>query len=145
SRCSGGRGSSRSAGMSETWTALAYLLVAICFIAALKGLSSPRTARWGNLIGAVGAAIAVVVILLVERPDRLLAILAAMLVGAAGGAVAARRVAMTAMPQLVAIFNGVGGAAGAAVAALEITAGEDDRARLAVAAFTVLIGAVTLT
>jgi NAD(P) transhydrogenase subunit beta len=131
--------------MSDTWTSLAYLLVAVCFIIALKGLSSPRTARAGNAIGAVGAVIAVVVILVVERPDRLLAVLAAMLVGAAVGTVAARRVVMTAMPQLVAIFNGVGGAAGATIAALEIAGDGGDRARLAVAAFTVLVGAVACT
>jgi NAD(P) transhydrogenase subunit beta len=131
--------------MTESWTSLAYLLVAVCFIIALKGLSSPRTARAGNAIGAVGAVIAVVVILLVERPDRLLAILAAMLVGAAVGTVAARRVVMTAMPQLVAIFNGVGGAAGATIAVLEIAGDGEDRTRLAVAAFTVLVGAVACT
>lgn len=128
-------------------TSLAYLLVAVCFIVALKGLSSPRTARTGNAVGAAGAVLAVVVIVLVERPERLLLILAAVAVGAAIGTVAARRVVMTAMPQLVAVFNGVGGAAGAMVAGLEITAAGagPDRARLAVAAFTVLVGAVAFS
>jgi NAD(P) transhydrogenase subunit beta len=127
----------------QDWTELAYLLVAVCFIVALKGLSSPRTARAGNAVGAAGAVLAVVVVLLLERPDRLLAILAAMVVGGAVGAVAARRVVMTAMPQLVAVFNGVGGAAGALIAALELAADGTGRDRIAVAAFTVLIGAVT--
>jgi NAD(P) transhydrogenase subunit beta len=127
------------------WTGLAYLLVAVCFIAALKALSSPRTARVGNAVGAAGAILAVVVILLVERPDRLLPILAAMAVGGAVGAVAARRVVMTAMPQMVAVFNGVGGAAGATIAALELADGGVDQARLGVAAFTVLIGAVAFS
>lgn len=132
--------------MTETsWTALAYLLVAVCFIVALKGLSSPRTARAGNAVGAAGAVLAVVVILLVERPDRLLAILAAMVVGGAIGAVTARRVVMTAMPQLVAVFNGVGGAAGATIAALELADGTPAAGRAAVAAFTVLVGAVAFS
>jgi NAD(P) transhydrogenase subunit beta len=129
----------------QAWTALAYLLVAVCFIVALKGLSSPRTARAGNAVGAAGAVLAVVVILLLERPDRLLLILAAMVVGGGVGALAARRVAMTAMPQLVAVFNGVGGGAGAIIAGLELAGDGAGRDRLAVAAFTVLIGAVTLS
>ena len=131
----------------STWTGLAYLLVAVCFIGALKALSSPRTARVGNAVGAAGAVLAVVVILLVERPaaDRLLPILAAMVVGGAVGAVAARRVVMTAMPQMVAVFNGVGGAAGATIAALELADGGADETRLAVAAFTVLVGAVAFS
>jgi NAD(P) transhydrogenase subunit beta len=128
-----------------SWTALAYLLVAVCFIVTLKALSSPRTARVGNAVGAAGAVLAVVVILLVERPDRLLPILAAMAVGGAVGVVAARRVVMTAMPQMVAVFNGVGGAAGATIAALELADGGADRARLAVAAFTVLVGAIAFS
>jgi NAD(P) transhydrogenase subunit beta len=129
----------------SSWTGLAYLLVAVCFIVALKGLSSPRTARAGNAIGAAGAILAVVVILLLERPDRLLPILAAMVVGGAVGAVAARRVVMTAMPQMVAVFNGVGGAAGAVIAALELADATADDSRLAVAAFTVLVGAIAFS
>jgi len=133
--------------ITETWTALAYLAVAVCFIVALKGLSSPRTARVGNAIGAAGALVAVVVVILVERPDRLLPILAAVLVGGTVGVLAAQRVGMTAMPQLVALFNGVGGGAGALIAVLEVaTAGADpEPGRMAVASFTVLIGAVTLS
>ena len=40
--------------MNEDLTALAYLIAAICFISALRGLSSPETARQGNLIGITG-------------------------------------------------------------------------------------------
>ena len=56
-------------------TALLYLAVAVCFILALKGLSSPRTARRGNLIGAGGAALAVVTVFLSARLQNLPAIL----------------------------------------------------------------------
>lgn len=130
--------------MTEDWISLAYLVAAVCFIIALKALSSPRRARAGNLTGAIGAVIAVGAVFAAVGTSNLVPILAALAVGAAIGAVAARRVVMTAMPQMVAIFNGVGGAAGALVASLELTAaGEIARPQLAVGAFTVLIGAVT--
>ena len=129
---------------TPTWVQLGYLVAAVCFLLALKALSSPRTARTGNLIGAAGALLAVVLVFVAEPPRHLLAILAAILLGAVAGLVAARRVAMTAVPQLVAIFNGVGGAAAALVAMLEV--GELNQAgalpRMA-AAFTVLVGAVS--
>ncbi|MBB4911595.1 NAD(P)(+) transhydrogenase (Re/Si-specific) subunit beta [Actinophytocola algeriensis] len=132
--------------MSENWTALLYLVAAVCFIFALKGLSSPSTARVGNLVGAAGALVAVLVVFAAERPDRLVWILVAIAVGGAIGTLAARRVAMTAMPQMVALFNGVGGAAGALVALLELAEGTSgDLAHLAVTAFTVLIGSITFS
>ena len=108
--------------LSPTFEALGYLVAAVCFILALKGLSSPGSARRGNLIGAAGAALACVVVLLAEDLDHIGLILLAVGVGSALGVPAARRVAMTQMPQLVALFNGVGGAAAALVAALELTA-----------------------
>lgn len=133
--------------MTATWTSLGYLLAAVCFIIALKGLSSPKTARLGNMVGAAGAVVAVLIVSLAERPDRLALVLLAIAVGGTVGAIAARRVAMTAMPQMVALFNGVGGAAGALVALLELaeTEGVGEWSQLAVAAFTVFIGSVTFS
>lgn len=128
--------------LSPTATALLYLLAAVCFILALKGLSSPRTARRGNLIGAAGALIAVVTVFLSSRLDNIPWILAAIAVGSAIAAPIARRVQMTQMPQLVALFNGVGGGAAALVALLELSHSEGWPERLAIA-FTVLIGAVS--
>jgi NAD(P) transhydrogenase subunit beta len=107
--------------LSPTLEALGYLVAAVCFILALKGLSSPASARRGNLIGAAGAVLACVVVFLAEDLDHIPLILLAIAVGAAVGVPAARRVAMTQMPQLVALFNGVGGAAAALVAGLELT------------------------
>ncbi len=107
--------------LSPTWEALGYLVAAVCFILALKGLSSPGSARRGNLIGAAGAVLACVVVLLAEDLKHIGLILLAVGVGSALGVPAARRVAMTQMPQLVALFNGVGGAAAALVAGLELT------------------------
>ncbi len=132
--------------MNENWTALLYLVAAVCFVVALKGLSSPKTARLGNLVGAAGALVAVLVVFAAERPDRLVWILVAIAVGGAIGTVAAHRVAMTQMPQMVALFNGVGGAAGALVALLELAEGTNvELAHLAVTAFTILIGAITFS
>jgi NAD(P) transhydrogenase subunit beta len=132
--------------VSENWAAFFYLVAAVCFIVALKGLSSPQTARLGNIIGAAGALVSVLVVFAAERPDRLVWILLAIAVGGAIGTLAARRVAMTAMPQMVALFNGVGGAAGAMVALLELAEGTSgDVAHLGVVAFTVLIGSITFS
>jgi H+-translocating NAD(P) transhydrogenase subunit beta len=131
---------------TPTWIQLGYLVAAVCFILALKALSSPRTARVGNLVGAAGAVLAVVLVFVAEPPRHLLWILGAIALGALAGTVTARQVVMTAMPQLVAAFNGVGGGAAALVALLEV--GELSQAgalpRIA-AAFTILVGAVSLS
>jgi NAD(P) transhydrogenase subunit beta len=97
----------------------AYLLAAILFILGIKGLSSPKTARNGNLIASVGMLIAVVATLLDRQILDFRWILVGIAVGSAIGAFAARTVTMTAMPQMVALFNGSGGGAAALVSALE--------------------------
>ena len=124
------------------WTALFYLVAAVCFILALKGLSSPRTARRGNAIGAAGALVAVVTVFLSAKLENIPLIIAAVAVGSAVAVPVARRVQMTQMPQLVALFNGVGGGAAALVAVLELGHSEDPWVRLAVV-FTMLVGAVS--
>lgn len=125
-------------------TALLYLIAAVCFILALKGLSSPKSARRGNLIGAAGAVIALVTVFLSTELDNVALIIATILVGSAIAAPVSRKVAMTQMPQLVALFNGVGGGAAALVALLELTHVEGIGAVIAVA-FTVLVGAVSFS
>lgn len=132
--------------MIPVWAQLSYLVAAVCFVLALKGLSSPKSARRGNLIGAFGALLAVVVTFLAYDIANLGWILVAIAIGSAGGALIARRVAMTAMPQLVALFNGVGGGAAALVALLELAepgAVDLPTVELAAIAFTVLVGAVS--
>ena len=133
--------------LGPTSEALGYLVAAVCFILALKGLSSPATARQGNWLGAAGAVLACVVVFLAEDLDHIGPILVAIAVGTALGVPAARRVAMTQMPQLVALFNGVGGAAAALVAALELNAGAGSASTTAAiaGAFTVLVGAVSFS
>ncbi|MGA1706057.1 MAG: NAD(P)(+) transhydrogenase (Re/Si-specific) subunit beta, partial [Candidatus Nanopelagicaceae bacterium] len=111
--------------MSRTAYDLLGLLAAVLFILALKGLSSPKSARRGNLLGALGALIATVAVFFYADPEYSLPlenlewILGAMAVGIAVGVPAARKVQMTQMPQMVALFNGVGGGAAALVAIVE--------------------------
>ncbi|HKU01916.1 MAG TPA: NAD(P)(+) transhydrogenase (Re/Si-specific) subunit beta [Arthrobacter sp.] len=128
--------------LDPVWTSLLYLAAAVCFILALRGLSSPRTARRGNLVGALGALIAVVTVFLSARLENIPWILAAIAVGSAVAAPVARRVKMTQMPQLVALFNGVGGGAAALVALLELGHTENPWVRVAIV-FTLLVGAVS--
>jgi NAD(P) transhydrogenase subunit beta len=128
-----------------TWSHIAYLGAAVCFILALKALSSPRSARFGNLIGAAGAVLACVVTFVAYKPEHLVPILVAVFVGTVIGVVGSRRVQMTHMPQLVALFNGVGGGAAALVALLEIGSLGDDRVSAAAAAFTMMVGAVSFS
>jgi NAD(P) transhydrogenase subunit beta len=129
---------------SPEWTGLLYLGAAVCFILALKGLSSPKTARRGNLIGAAGAVVAVVTVFLSSRIENIPAILIAIAVGSAIATPISRRVEMTQMPQLVALFNGVGGGAAALVAMLELGNNDGPWPKVAVV-FTILVGAVSFS
>jgi NAD(P) transhydrogenase subunit beta len=92
-----------------------YLFAAVCFVLALKALSSPRNARYGNLVGVAGMVVAIVVTFLVQDPGHDWVIGAGMGAGALVAVPAARKVPMTGMPQMVAIFNGVGGGAAAVI------------------------------
>ena len=98
---------------------LLYLVAIICFIVALRFLSSPKHARKGNWVGGVGMLVAIGTTLALDGIGNwgLLALGGA--IGAVVGVVGARTVKMTAMPQMVALFNGVGGGAAALVALAE--------------------------
>jgi NAD(P) transhydrogenase subunit beta len=98
---------------------LLYLVTIICFVLALRFLSSPTTARRGNWVGAAGMAVAIGVTLAHSHLHIGWRIPVGAAIGAAFGAVGARRVKMTAMPQMVALFNGVGGGAAALVSLAE--------------------------
>ena len=132
--------------MTPASAQLGYLVAAVCFIVALKGLSSPRTARRGNVIGAAGALLACVIVFLASDIQHLLPIVAAIAVGTAIGVLGAYRVQMTQMPQLVALFNGVGGGAAAIVAIIELTelsGGPAPVFDLIATAFTIVVGSVS--
>ena len=102
--------------IEPAWVNLAYLIASVLFILGVRGLTHPRTAVTGNLMGAAGMLVAIVVTLLARGLDYRL-VLASLALGAVAGVIAALKVAMTAMPQMVALFNGFGGAASALVAA----------------------------
>lgn len=101
------------------FTAFAYLLASVLFIVGLKMLSSARTARRGNLLGATGMLLAIVVTLLQRQIIDFTLIIVGLLIGSAIGLYLARTVQMTAMPQMVGILNGFGGGASALVAFAE--------------------------
>ena len=102
---------------------LLYLFAATTFLLALKGLGSPKRARLGNVVAAVGMTVAVVATFFQHVDGHPLRHVNLILIGMAVGFLiavpAARFVQMTAMPQLVAIFNGVGGGAAALVSITE--------------------------
>jgi len=100
--------------MSANSVALAYLVAAILFILALKGLSSPVSARRGNLFGMVGMAIAVFTTLTITKNWVYISL--AIAVGGAAGALVARRIQMTAMPELVAAMHSLVGLAAVLIA-----------------------------
>jgi NAD(P) transhydrogenase subunit beta len=138
--------------MTPTWVRVAELLAAILFILALKGLSSPKTARRGNQLGAAGAAIATAVAFFYGQKfyggpvQHLPEILIAIAIGAIIGWVAARRVQMTQMPQMVALFNGVGGGAAAVISVIEFLSVHSENPAILIATiFTVVIGSVSFT
>ena len=102
--------------MSSSWTGFAYLIAAVCFIMALRGLSSPTSARQGNVMGILGMLIAVATTLLDPEVVSYETILAGIVAGGAIGTVVAYRINMTALPQLVAAFHSLVGVAAVLVA-----------------------------
>ncbi len=99
------------------WVMLAYLVAGVCFIIALRGLSSPESSRTGNRAGMIGMAIAVITTLVTHDVASLPEIGVAIAIGGVIGFVIARRIAMTAMPQLVAAFHSLVGLAAVLVGA----------------------------
>lgn len=111
--------------ISADWAALLYLVSGVLFILALRGLSSPRSSRQGNMFGMVGMGIAIVTTLLVAAPSdwvSWLLIIAGLGIGGGIGAYMARTVKMTDMPQLVAAFHSLVGLAAVFVAAAALYA-----------------------
>lgn len=132
---------------------LAYLVGAVAFVWGLRLLSSPDSARRGNLLAALGMTIAILATMLMplgNAPNNYPWIGGSMVAGALIGLVSARRIQMTAMPQMVSIFNGLGGATAVVLAigelipfyngATEMTAGERVIVLLAL-----LIGGIAFT
>jgi NAD(P) transhydrogenase subunit beta len=96
--------------------AIAYLVAAVCFILALKGLASPKSARQGNILGIIGMVIAIAATFALPVVQNYIAVVIAIALGGAAGAVIALRIQMTAMPQLVAAFHSLVGLAAVLIA-----------------------------
>ncbi len=143
--------------MTANLAALGYLVAAVCFILALRGLSHPSTARQGNVYGMAGMALAVVVTLLVLPAPSLgtyLLILVGIAAGGGVGFLIAQRIQMTAMPQLVAAFHSLVGLAAVFVASAAlldpeayhiVKNGSIKTASLLEMGLGTIIGAVTFT
>jgi NAD(P) transhydrogenase subunit beta len=140
--------------VSEHLSAFFYLVASVCFILALRGLSSPQTARAGNLYGIAGMVIAVATTLATPQVVSFWLIVLGILIGGAVGTWIALKIQMTALPQLVAAFHSLVGLAAVCVAAAAFSApeaygigvrGSIHGASLVEMAIGMAIGAVTFT
>jgi NAD(P) transhydrogenase subunit beta len=137
----------------ETFSTLAYLISAICFIMALSGLSSPETARKGLILGVSGMAIAIITTLIIAAHSWGLIVLG-IAIGGSLGAFIAKKIEMTALPQLVAAFHSLVGLAAVFVAVAAFfnpeaynigVAGDIHTSSLIEMSLGLVIGAVTFT
>jgi len=108
--------------MTANLAAILYLIAGVCFIMALRGLSSPASARAGNIFGIVGMVIAIGTTLAQPGIEDYLWIVVGIVVGGLAGTVIALKIQMTAMPQLVAAFHSLVGLAAVLVAASALLA-----------------------
>jgi NAD(P) transhydrogenase subunit beta len=106
-----------AASTTPGWAALAYLIAGVCFILALRGLSSPSSSRRGNRFGMFGMALAMLTTIYLHLNVTIAEIGIAIAIGGVIGFITARKIAMTAMPQLVAAFHSLVGLAAVLVAA----------------------------
>ncbi|MBF0333888.1 MAG: NAD(P)(+) transhydrogenase (Re/Si-specific) subunit beta, partial [Alphaproteobacteria bacterium] len=132
----------------------AYLVASVCFIMALRGLSSPETSRSGNLYGIVGMVIAIVTTLMTPQVVSYPMIAAGVVLGGGIGTVIAQRIQMTALPQLVAAFHSLVGLAAVFVATAALlspdaygigTVGAIHTSSLVEMSLGTAIGAITFT
>jgi NAD(P) transhydrogenase subunit beta len=133
-------------------TALIYLLASVLFIIGLQFLSSPRSARRGNWIAAIGMVLAVAWTVVTLRgsftPAGIAICVAGFVIGSVAGTMGARIVKMTAIPQMVAVFNGVGGGAAALVALSELLKFSGQRPEFQTgfpSVFAIIIGGISFS
>ncbi len=132
---------------------LSYLIGAVAFVWGLRLLSSPDSARRGNLLAGFGMAVAIIATMLLPMArvaNNYAWIIGGMLVGGLIGFITAKRVKMTAMPQMVSIFNGLGGACAVVLAIAELNnnytgMSEMSTGGIGIALFTLFIGGVAFT
>jgi len=140
--------------MAENITGFAYLIAAVLFILALRGLSSPELARQGNMFGIAGMVVAVVTTLIDPTVVSYGMIILGILIGGAIGTLIALRIQMTALPQLVAAFHSLVGMAAVFVATAALyhpeaygigTAGSIHAGSLVEMSLGTAIGAITFS
>jgi len=119
-----------------------YLLAGILFIISIRSLSSPQTARQGNLLGLLGMIIAISVTLFSPLVQEFYWILGAIALGGFIGVVSAFKVKMTSLPQMIAAFNGLGGLSAVFIAIAEILS---DTPTLLETSLGLLIGAIAFS
>ncbi len=129
---------------------LVYLIASVLFIFGIKKLSSPKTARRGNQLSALGMLLAIVVTLFDQKILTYEYIILGLVVGSAIGALMAYKVQMTGMPQMVGLLNGFGGGASALVAFAEydkllVSGANFEIATTTTIILSILIGSVTFT
>ncbi len=134
-----------------------YLLAAVMFVIGLHLMNSPKTARKGNMVSAIGMTMAVVMAFIVlfagevsngfKHSVAVVVLIVGIVIGAVAGVVSAKKVQMTDMPQLVSVFNTVGGGAAALVALNDILTsdGAPSLVVLITAGLGIVIGSVTFS
>ena len=130
---------------TELMINLAYIVSAVLFVYGLKMMSSPATARKGNLLSSLGMLIAIVFTLINQIKLPWENIIAGLIVGGLIGGIAARRVEMTGMPELVALFNGFGGASSLLVGLTAVFITTNTTFTNITIVLSILIGGITLT
>ncbi len=140
--------------MTDNFTGFAYLIASVLFILALRGLSSPESARTGNMLGITGMVIAILTALSDPGVVSYSMILSAMLIGGAIGTVVALKIQMTSLPQLIAAFHSLVGLAAVFVAAAAFfkpeafgigSAGDISTGSLIELSLGLVIGAITFS
>ena len=140
--------------MSDNLQAILYLIASVCFIMALRGLSSPKTARGGNAYGMIGMLLAIGATVFSRDIHNYFLILLGIAVGGAIGTLIAKKIEMTSLPQLVAAFHSLVGLAAVCVATSALlspaafgigTVGHIADASLIEMSIGVAIGAITFT
>ncbi|HFC00926.1 MAG TPA: NAD(P)(+) transhydrogenase (Re/Si-specific) subunit beta [Phaeodactylibacter sp.] len=132
---------------------LTYLMGALAFVLGLQKMSTPDTARKGNILAAIGMGIAIIATIIYPMENannNFIWIFGGMIIGGIIGWVAARKVEMTAMPQMVSIFNGLGGACAVVLAMVELEhffnqSAQMTAAQLGIILTTLFIGAVAFS
>ena len=134
-----------------------YLLAAVMFVIGLHLMNSPKTARKGNMVSAIGMVFAVAMAFIVlfageasngfKHGVAVIVLIVGIVIGAVAGVVSAKKVKMTDMPQLVSVFNTVGGGAAALVALNDILTSEGTPSVvvLITAGLGIMIGSVTFS